>query len=425
MYRSLLFIALLLCSLTSHGPYVVMTGILFLFTLCLSDAKAREMLFDQRCVVLLSIAATLVTACYFWYLAVPHANTARELEKSATNNFIFFLLDLVFLASFAALIAARVGEVAIIVSRLLVLNCAALLLQTVTLLVSGQYIDFLKPITGEASRYLNYASVNPVFLFRPTGLYVEPSTFAAAAGAMAVGYILLSRAAGKAPALLPVALTMLCMLITQSAAAVVQSVVLVAAVMMTHSRRTRAWAAGFIVFIALASPGLIAAYVNSFMLKFNADSGLRFQLLSYVYELRHGWDYLFGYGPFSVEYDLFSLSEPKGDLGPAIASLNDAGLLNFFVVQFGIVGLAFPVLMFLRMRKNIANLFFFGLLMSAKLSYTAPILYFGLLPLMLRLRTQPIADVASAVPVVPAASVSPVAAPPMRLIEATASRYAE
>jgi hypothetical protein len=393
IYRSLLFIALLLCSLTSHGPYVVMTGILLLGTLCLSDAKAREALFNPRCVVFLSISATLITACYLWYLAVPHANAALELEKSSTNNFIFFLLDLVFLASFAALIAAHIGEVTTIVSRLLVLNCAALLLQTATLLISGQYIDFIKPITGEASRYLNYASVNPVFLFRPTGLYVEPSTFSAAVGAMAIGYILLSRASGKTPALLPIALTVVSMLITQSAAAVVQTVVLSAAVMLTHSRRTRAWAAGMFVLIALASPGLIAAYVNSFMLKFNADSGLRFHLLSYVYELRHGWDYLVGYGPFSLEYDLYDLSEPRGNLGPVIASLNDAGLLNFFVVQFGIIGLAFPAAMFLRMKKDVANVCFFGILMSAKLSYTAPLLYFGLLPLLLRLGTPPSAAV--------------------------------
>ncbi|MEX3853246.1 MULTISPECIES: hypothetical protein [Paraburkholderia] len=382
IHRSAMFVALLLCSLTSHGPYVVMTGILLLMAVCMSDAKVREALFSIRCVALVSLSATVITACYLWFLAVPHGNASYNLEKSATNNYIFFLLDIGFLASFAALISTRIGEVTTAVSRLLVLNCSVLFLQTATLLISGQYIDFTRPITGDASRYQNWESVHPVFAFRPTGLYIEPSTFAAAVGTMAIGYILLSRARGKTPATLPIALTVLSMLITQSAAAVVQAVVLIAALMVTHSRRMRAWATAIFTLIALASPGLIAAYVNSFMLKIDADSGLRLRLLSYVYEVRHGWDFLFGYGPFSVEYDLFDVSEHTSTF---VASLNDAGLLNFFVVQLGIVGLAIPIGIFLVMKKDIANLCFFGLLMSSKLSYTSPLLYFGLLPLVMRL----------------------------------------
>jgi hypothetical protein len=385
-HRAFLFIALLLCSLTSHGPYVVMTGILLLYAYCLHAPDVREVLFSPRYVAFLALSATIITACYLWYLAVPHANASQNLEKSANNNFIFLLLVLMFLASFAALIEARLNEVATMLSALLVLNCAALLLQTATLLVARQYIDFIKPITGEASRYFNYESVNPIFAFRPTGLYVEPSTFAAAVGAMAVGYVLVSRACGRTPSLLPVALTVVSMLITQSAAAVVQTAVLIAALMVGHMRpSSRAWAAVVVVMIAAASPGLIPAYFNSFLLKFNSDSGLRFALVSYVFHLRHGWDYVFGYGPFSLEYDLFNLAGAKDSTTPAVASLNDAGLLNFFVVQFGVAGLAIPVAIFLRIRKDLATVCFFGLLMTTKLSFTAPVLYFGVLPLILRL----------------------------------------
>ncbi|QCP50011.1 hypothetical protein FAZ95_12960 [Trinickia violacea] len=385
--RGLMFVALLLCSLTSHGPYVVMAGILLLCACCLSDPDVREALFSPRYVVFLSLSAAIITACYLWYLAVPHANTAYDLEKSANNNYLFFLLALMFLATFTALIEKRLDEITGLLSALLNLHCGVLFFQTATLLVTGQYIDFIKPITGEASRYLIDASMNPIFPFRPTGLYVEPSTYGAAVAAMSVGYILLSRARGRTPSLLPIALTVIAMLITQSTAAIVQAVVLIAAVMMTHADRTKASIA--IAVFAIAAPSLVAAYFHSFLLKFNADSGLRFELISYIFQARHGWDYVFGYGPFSLEYDLYDLSKPRGNLGPAVASLNDAGLLNFFVVQFGVAGLAIPAAIFLRIRKDVGTLLFFGLLMTSKLSYTAPVLYLGLLPLILRLRPLP------------------------------------
>ncbi|MGF6769055.1 hypothetical protein P3T18_001525 [Paraburkholderia sp. GAS199] len=383
--NGLLFVALLLCTLTSHGPYVVMAGILLLCACCLNTADARELLFSQRYQAGIWIGASIIAAFYLWYLMVPHANTSRDLEASANNNFMFLILVLLFLAALAALIETRLDEVTSIVSGLLVLHSAALLLQTVVLLATNQYIDFIKPITGEASRYLNYQTVNPIFAYRPTGLYVEPSTFGAAVGALAVGYILLSRARGRTPSLLPIALTVVAMLTTQSAAAVVQTGALVAAVVITHKPQAKAWAAVALALLAIASPGLISAYLDSFMLKFNADSGMRFALVSYAFDFRRGWDFLFGYGPFSLEYDLYDLAA-RGNGSAAVASLNDSGLLNFFIVKFGIAGLAIPVAIFARMRKDIGTICLFCLLMTTKLSYTTPLLYIGLLPLVMRMR---------------------------------------
>src|ERR1700745_3642085 len=85
--RVFLFIALLVCSLTSHGPYVVMTGILLLCACCLHVPDAREKLFSPRYVTFVSMSAAIIAACFLWYLAVPHANASLDLEKSGTNNF--------------------------------------------------------------------------------------------------------------------------------------------------------------------------------------------------------------------------------------------------------------------------------------------------------------------------------------------------
>jgi hypothetical protein len=253
------------------------------------------------------------------------------------------------------------------------------------LLATKHYVDFVEPVTGEKSRYLNYASVNPIFSYRPTGLYVEPSTYSAAVGAMAVGYILLCRAKGIRPAKMPVILAIVSMLVTQSAAAVIQAIILLVAVVLVQSRNIRMWWVTALALLLIASPGVIAAYFDSFMLKFNTDSGIRYALVQYVFELRHGWDFVFGYGPFGLENKLYRLAD-DGVGTPTVASLNDAGLLNFFLVKFGMAGFLIPIGIFWSMRKDVAGILFFAMLMSVKLSYMNPVLYFGLLPLVLRLR---------------------------------------
>jgi hypothetical protein len=133
----------------------------------------------------------------------------------------------------------------------------------------------------------------------------------------------------------------------------------------------------------VASPTLLHAYFNSFTLKMDATSAIRFQLLDFVYSDRTGWDWLLGYGPFTLENSLYHLANPDGGL--QVASLNDAGLLQYFVVRFGIAGLLIPAWMFLRIHKDIAHVLLFGLVMSLKLSYAEPAVFFGLLPLLMRL----------------------------------------
>jgi hypothetical protein len=119
------------------------------------------------------------------------------------------------------------------------------------------------------------------------------------------------------------------------------------------------------------------------MMKMDDSSGIRLALLDYIYHTRTGWDLLLGFGPFSLENPLYRMANPEGQF--QVASLNDAGLLHYFVVQFGLVGLAFPVVIFIRMRKDVTSILFFAVLVSSKLSYTFPVLFFGLLPMLMRL----------------------------------------
>jgi len=383
---SFLFVALLLSTLASHGAYVQMAGTLLVGAYCLCMPDTRKTLFDRVNVLRVLSALIVITACFLYYLFFPAPNGAPELEKSAFNNYLFLVLVTVFVACLCSLVLKRLSELTLVLAALLVFNDLILFAQTACLIVTKSYIDFVEPVTGEPSRFHNYENLNPVFAYRPTGLFVEPSTFSAVVATMTVGYVLLSRAQQREPHALPVFLTLFAMLITQSTAATVQCVVLLLAVLVTTQRKSvRVLIVGVCLLALLALPSVMLTYFDSFAMKMDETSGIRLQLLDYVYSFRTGWDWMLGYGPFTLEAPLYHLANPNG--GMQIASLNDAGLLQYFVVRFGMVGLLIPAWMFLRIRKDIPHVLFFALIMSLKLSYSEPVIFLGLLPLLMRLPT--------------------------------------
>lgn len=379
----LIFTAFLFASLMGYGPYVMMCGILLLCTLCLTISETRACFISMRGVCWFLAAISVVSGFYLYALVAPNAVGSSALEKSLTNNYLFAVLIVMFVFSLRALVHTHLKKLAGIFGALLMLNNVILLTQTVVLIVSKQYIDMILPVTGERSRYLNYEYMNPVFAYRPTGLFVEPSEFSAAVGAIAIGYILFKHALGCRPSNLTIGLTILCMLITQSTAAIIQSVILFVAVVLLHKGKSKIWFAASVALVLLAFPGVLVAYIDSFLMKFDATSGIRLALLDYIYNARHGWDYVFGFGPFSVENSLYGMAMSESD--SAVASFNDSGLANYFVLQFGMVGLLIPLWMFCKMRKKVTNLLFFALLISSKLSYVHPVLYCGLVPLLMAL----------------------------------------
>jgi hypothetical protein len=378
-----LFSALLLSSLVSHGPYVQMAGILLLCGFCLCLESTRTEMVKPVSLLWMIVALLVITSCFLYFIFFPAPNGAPELEKSAFNNYLFLVLVTFFVMCVCALMVRQLSDLIFALAGLIVVNDLILLVQTACLIATNTYIDLVEPVTGEPSRFHNYESLNPVFAYRPTGLFVEPSTFSAVVAVMTVGYVLLCRARASAPRALPLVLTLVAMLVTQSTAATVQCGVLLIAVLWTQKKSTRVLAGVIGVIVLMASPSLLQAYFDSFAMKMDETSAIRLGLLNYIYHVRSGWDWLVGYGPFTLEGSLYHLANPNGGL--QVASLNDAGLFHYFVVRFGILGLAIPALIFVRMRKDVAHVLFFALIMSLKLSYTSPVLFLGLLPLLMRL----------------------------------------
>ena len=380
-----LFIALLLSSLVSHGAYVQMAGILMLCAYCICSHSTRAELLGHRNLLLATAILTVITGFFFYFLLFPAANGAPDLEKSAFNNYVFLVLVTLFVLCFHALVVAAPNELSTSLLALIVFNTVVQFAQTAYLIATDRYIDFVEPVTGEQSRFHNYENLNPVFAYRPTGLFVEPSTFGAVVAALTIGYVVLSRVRHREAHFFPVFLAMIAMLITQSTAAVVQCAMLVFAVLLIKGKSARVMTIILCAAALLAAPSFLHAYFSSFAMKMDESSAIRMQLLDYVYNVRTGWDWLVGYGPFTLENSLYHLAKPGG--GAHVASLNDAGLIQYFVVRFGILGLIVPVLMFMKMQKDLPHMLFFAVIMSLKLDYSEPALFFALVPLLMRLPT--------------------------------------
>ncbi|EHH8678328.1 hypothetical protein J4Q07_004660, partial [Escherichia coli] len=66
------------------------------------------------------------------------------------------------------------------IKYVIIVHVLIITLQGIVFYTTGTYIDFVEPFTGEASRYENYLESASFAKIRFTGLYVEPSTYAAA-----------------------------------------------------------------------------------------------------------------------------------------------------------------------------------------------------------------------------------------------------
>ncbi|MFP3647118.1 hypothetical protein [Paraburkholderia sp. SIMBA_054] len=376
-----LFFGLALSSLVSDGAYMQMVGVVILCLYCVSCPDLRRGLLERNTVLTIVATMVTITAFFLYFIAFTPPNCAPPLVKSGLNNYIFLGLVTLYVACFYTIIRTEAEKAISALATLIVLNDLILLLQTVVLIVSKTYIDLVEPVTGEMSRYHNYENLNPVFAFRPTGLFVEPSTFSAVVAVMTIGYVLLSRAQNREPHFLPVILSIIAMLITQSTAATIQCAILLVAFTANRMKSTRVVIAVLFVVALVTMPSFLEAYLNSFTTKMNESSELRLALVDYIYYGRSGWDWLLGYGPFALEDSLYRLTRTDGAF--QVASLNDAGLMQYFVVRFGMLGFLIPLLFFIRIRKDLSHLLFLAVLMSVKLSYADPILYVGLLPLLL------------------------------------------
>lgn len=378
--RLTIFVGTFVASLYSHGPYIEMAGMLIIImyvglrTLQLGKLRASS-------VQLAAAWLCIISAFFTYFVFSGDLSIAKAHRESAFTNYIFMCVLVVFVASLRSLLYFEPSTMRMVLRWIILANCFAIFAQTAWLVVFGSYIDLVQPITGEASRYLNYEGLNPFFSYRPTGFFTEPSNASAVILVLLIGYLLTVTRLNEKPSRIVMTLCVVAMLATQSTAGVIQAIALIGVLFLAQGRRGR-FAMSILLAVGFAAGStLVAAYFGSFMEKWGESSEIRFALLNYIYGERTGLDFIFGHGPFGYEQTLFDMAQLEQS---QTASVNDAGLLNFLVVQFGICGLLIVAAIFVKMKKSLATALMLGVIMSTKLSYMYPVLYCGLLPLVMR-----------------------------------------
>ena len=295
--------------------------------------------------------------------------------ESYNNNVLFFLLLALFSYAVSVILkdANDISVFSSAIKNVASIHMLAFILQFFVVNVTGYYIDFIFPFTGEESRYLNYFSsiVDGVQQYRVTGLYVEPSTFVGAMFALITLRLVNNKFSYGWFELIGI----LCMALAFSTAGMALSLALM---LLLLSQKT---STSFLkkifkiiaLFFILALMFIYFDFEKSY-LKALGTYDIRLDLLLKPF-WREGLGYYLGYGPFGMETELYNAATDNVD-GRRVAAVHDVGTLVFLMLQFGIMGAIIYIGMLLPFRKIGYVLLIFLLFTLTKISVFHPIFIF-------------------------------------------------
>ncbi|WP_157037887.1 hypothetical protein [Photobacterium aquae] len=250
---------------------------------------------------------------------------------------------------------------------LLLINVSFFIIQFSTVYLTGYYIDPLVPLTGEPQRYLSGFSI-PIIgqIYRPTGFYEEPSTYAAFILCFIACKFYLDKKVDKL-----VIVSIISMLLTLSVAAIFYVTVLMFFLFVVKKK-------GYLSYLILIlSPVFILALFYFAEARLNAigdATDIRGNLFVFVFN-QDLLEILFGNGILGVPSTLASFILDRNLWSIGVASINDNGIWLYLIIKFGIIGCFLFVMTCLKVMKTREDKLLFLILMTTKLS----VLYFSFL----------------------------------------------
>lgn len=299
------------------------------------------------------------------------------------GNFSMLLLCILVWIGLRSILLSNKGNLLrSIAIPLLWIHVVAFYLQFVLYLSAGYYPDFVLLLTGEKSRFMAFegAPVIGIGSFRPTGLLAEPSTYFYVALALAT-LIVIDQGFKSNKKL--IVLTIISMFLSFSTAALIIASIFVIYLFFSQSIKKQYYVVMVIAIIAIAILGVGASVSKLYLSqekKFTQSSAIRASLINAIINRDESAKFL-AYGPFAVDRRIsISSTGKKGQ--ETMASLNDVGMLVFFVIEFGYLGvILFLGLCYLIFKKSRNKLFLFLIFSLTKANPFIPffILYIAVL----------------------------------------------
>ena len=270
------------------------------------------------------------------------------------------------------------SNIFILLKPILIIHVGTFYLQFIVFLISGNYLDFLEPFTGEESRYLSFdSSLSGIGSFRPTGFFSEPSTYFICVLAL-LSLILIHQSFQKNKILFFI--TLLSMYLSFSTAAVIIATLFIVYLLYIHKKNLKLYIVVIFmaVLLSIFNMSKLDTLYQSQVNKADTTSEIRFALIDLASK-RNDTDAIFGLGLFAVDSDIYTAAVSGTGVRREAASLNDSGLVIFLWVSFGYMG--FVLFLFLCTIEKLAGrrrLILFILLSLTKISLFHPLFIFYL-----------------------------------------------
>jgi len=329
----LCFISLFLLTTLNHTFLPWVLSCLFFIVFFLFHSSREAILLHYVKGLYVGLLIVTLYGVKFWFVD-------RYVETYFIDAFInkFLFLLIVILNWVTILGLAKHFNVLKYLPSLLIMHMLFFYIQVLVYYYSGYFIDYVVFFTGEETRYHFFETAEEYTkIIRPTGFYVEPSTYTGAISCLLGSYIITH---GKKINLI-VCLALLSLVLSLSTSGLIIAIFFTVYLLVQNTSGRKLLyiiCLSFLISIFVGSLwfDVISEFSTLQINKFNRGFEARAGLTSYILN-REGIDFLTGMGPFSFEKELLYQLPITGD--GSIVTLNDSGVVVFLMIQFGILGL--------------------------------------------------------------------------------------
>lgn len=374
-----IFILSLSLILSSLDSYFRERGILSLLLLLMLLIVNRNVILNKRYIPIVCVC----TLVFMVYTVLAFLMPSIYLEISADKtNFFLKIFDRLSVLALILIASIAYNKDSLIKSVILVANIhvAFFIVQFFSYYVLRVPVDYLSFFSNELAQR-NWMGFGGDNVFRASGLYFEPSNYAAYMSCYIAILILLKSDIKGYKYLYPVSM----MLTLSSAGFIMGAISFLAVILAKNSYVSNIKKIYLFVLFMIAVTALAIPQMSRFSgtgVQGNANSNLRIMLIASIIESASSSTLkaIAGTGIYSYSQAIYD--KENSIAGREIASVQDASMVVYFFMCFGLFGLAFISWLFFTVSGLGAKLAMFSVLLS-KLSFLFPIFPFLLVAIIL------------------------------------------
>ncbi|OTA14789.1 hypothetical protein Xvie_03343 [Xenorhabdus vietnamensis] len=356
MNTLLLTLSILSASLISFNPYINIITLFFSFSSFIYCKTNNYNINYKFIKVIFGISLILLSflSLSFILFSIENSNIFTSFkDNTIINNSINKFISIInyFMISISLF---RIKEdhdcIAKVISKVLNVHLIFFYIQTIVIYSTGYYVDIVKFITGEESRYINvwHNTANSIILYRPTGLLVEPSTYAVVLSSLLIPLYLIR----KKISILFI-LSMISLLICNSSVGKILFVLIfIIIIQKIYIRKVKIY--NFILLTLLCIISIVAivypSLIDIFISRAQYTLKLRIETIRLILD-RDLWDLIIGKGYFLIEDKIYNSN--LNEMNREYATIADIGFILYSFSVSLILSLILFIFIFLNLKRKI------------------------------------------------------------------------